>query len=146
MDAKLYLGKVHIVEWLRPRDRRTGGELLDELEPLGIVSKPQVLTQLHRIATRADFLGVLRGIEQEFRATARCAGRSKAVLLIIAVSWPGLSSEAVIRCDHNSRGNRGALLHATRTACWSVIRRTDGPSTSPTRAVLIAEKYRGSEG
>jgi hypothetical protein len=72
MDAKLYFGKVHIVEWLRPGDRRTGSELLDELEPLGIVSKPQVLTHLHRVATRADFLGVLRGIEDEFRATARC--------------------------------------------------------------------------
>ena len=71
MDAKLYFGKVHIVEWLRPGDRRTGAELLDELEPLGIVSKPQVLTQLHRVATRADFLGVLRGIEGEFRASAR---------------------------------------------------------------------------
>jgi hypothetical protein len=71
MDAKLYFGKVHIVEWLRPGDRPTGAELLDELEPLGIVSKPQVLTQLHRIATRADFLGVLREIEDDFRATAR---------------------------------------------------------------------------
>jgi hypothetical protein len=27
---------VHIIEWLRPDDRRTGSELLDELEPLGI--------------------------------------------------------------------------------------------------------------
>ena len=71
MDAKLYFGKVHIVEWLRPGDRRTGAELLDELEPLGIVSKPQVLTQLHRVATRADFVSMLRGIEAEFRATAR---------------------------------------------------------------------------
>lgn len=71
MDAKLYFGKVHIVEWLRPGDRRTGAELLDELEPLGIVSKPPVLAQLHRVSTRADFLGVLRGIESEFRATAR---------------------------------------------------------------------------
>src|SRR5207237_8664725 len=71
MDAKLYFGKVHIVEWLRPGDRRTGAGLLDELEPLGIVSKSQVLTQLHRVATRADLLGVLRRIEGEFRATAR---------------------------------------------------------------------------
>jgi hypothetical protein len=71
VDTKLHFGKVHIVEWLRPRDRRTGAELLDELEPLGIMSKPQVLTQLYRVATRDDFLRVLRGIEDEFRATAR---------------------------------------------------------------------------
>jgi hypothetical protein len=71
VDAKLYFGKVHIVEWLRPGDRRTGVELFDELEPLGIVSKPQVGTQLHRVATRIDFLRVLRSVEDEFRATAR---------------------------------------------------------------------------
>lgn len=71
MDAKLHFGKVDIVEWLRHDDRRTGAELFDELEPLGIVSKPQVLTQLHRVATRAEFVSVLRLIESEFRATGR---------------------------------------------------------------------------
>lgn len=71
MDAKLQFGSVHVVEWLRPGDRRTGTDLLDEIQPLGIVSKPEVLTRLHRVATRADFIGAIRTIEEEFRSTAR---------------------------------------------------------------------------
>lgn len=71
MDAKLFFGKVHIVEWLRPGDRRTGEELLDELQPLGVVSRPQVQAQLHRVSTRAEFVALLRTIEAEFRESSR---------------------------------------------------------------------------
>ena len=38
MDNRLTLGVVHIVEWLRPGDAKTGRELFGEIEPMGIVS------------------------------------------------------------------------------------------------------------
>lgn len=74
MDAKLFFGKVHIVEWLRRGDRRTGEELLDELQPLGVVSRPQVQAQLHRVATRAQFVALLRTVEAEFRESGQLPG------------------------------------------------------------------------
>jgi len=71
MDNKLTLGTVHIVEWLRPGDARTGWELFDELEPLGIASRPEVQVKFWRAVTRDDFLNLLRTFEDEFRASAR---------------------------------------------------------------------------
>jgi hypothetical protein len=71
MDAALRLGKVHIIEWLRPGDRRTGRELFDELEPMGIVSQPNVLVGFRSVSTRLEFIALLREIEQDFRRTRR---------------------------------------------------------------------------
>ena len=72
MDNSLKLGVVHIVEWLRASDViRTGWELFNELEPLGIVSKPQVPVDFHRVETRAQFLDILKQFEQEYRQSGR---------------------------------------------------------------------------
>ena len=38
MDNRITIGKVHVVEWLRPEDQETGLQLLDEIEPLGVIS------------------------------------------------------------------------------------------------------------
>lgn len=72
MDSKILIGKVHIVEWLRPDDIiKTGWDLFNEVQPIGIMSKPQVEVEFHRIATRAEFIALLRGFEVDFRATGR---------------------------------------------------------------------------
>jgi hypothetical protein len=71
VDNRLTLGVVHIVEWLRPGDIKTGRDLFDELEPLGIASRPEVPVTFSRAATRAEFIGLLRGFEEDFRATGR---------------------------------------------------------------------------
>jgi hypothetical protein len=72
MDNRLELGVVHIVEWLRASDViRTGWDLFNELEPLGIVSNPQVPVDFHRVETRAQFLGLLKEFEEEYRQSGR---------------------------------------------------------------------------
>ena len=71
MDARIFFGKVHIIEWLPPGERRTGRELFDELEPMGIVSSPRVDVGFYPIATRDDFVVVLRAIEEDFSRTGR---------------------------------------------------------------------------
>jgi hypothetical protein len=71
MDARIFIGKVHIIEWLRPGDRRTGWELYGEVEPMGIMSNPRVDVAFHQVATRATFIDTLRRIENEYRATGR---------------------------------------------------------------------------
>ena len=53
MDNRLTLGVVHIVEWLRSGDIKTGRDLFDELEPLGIASRLEVPVTFSRAATRA---------------------------------------------------------------------------------------------
>jgi hypothetical protein len=35
VDAQIVIGKVHIIEWLRPGERRTGWDLFGEVEPMG---------------------------------------------------------------------------------------------------------------
>jgi hypothetical protein len=72
MDNNLGLGVVRIVEWLRVSDViRTGWDLFNELEPLGIVSKPPVPVTFHRVETRAQFLDLLKTFEDEYRKTGR---------------------------------------------------------------------------
>jgi hypothetical protein len=68
-DDVLRFGKIEIVEWLRPGDMRTGRDLLDEVEPMGIMSVPAVRAQYRQVWTRAEFLAALRAIENEFGAT-----------------------------------------------------------------------------
>jgi len=63
MDAKLYCGKIHIVEWLDPRDRRTGRDLFDEVEPMGLMAKP--------IVVPTEFIAHLRDIRADFRGTRK---------------------------------------------------------------------------
>jgi hypothetical protein len=69
-DDVLRFGKIEIIEWLRPGEMKTGRDLFDEIEPMGIVSTPSVGAQYRQVWTRSEFLAVLRRIEDEFRATA----------------------------------------------------------------------------
>jgi hypothetical protein len=71
MDNKIFFGKVHIVEWLRPGDRRTERELFDEVEPIGIMSKPEIPVDFTRVSTRAEFVKLLSAFEDDLRATGR---------------------------------------------------------------------------
>lgn len=68
VDAGIHFGRIHLIEWLRPDDLKTGRALFDELQPLGIVAKPSVDTVFHSIATRAELVAVLRAVEGQFRA------------------------------------------------------------------------------
>ncbi|HEY6894459.1 MAG TPA: hypothetical protein VI258_09845, partial [Rhodanobacteraceae bacterium] len=67
MDNRLTFGIVHIVEWLRPGDAKTGWELFGELEPIGIASKPEVPVKFWRISTRQEFVDLFPQFEQAFR-------------------------------------------------------------------------------
>jgi len=72
MDNNLRLGVVHIVEWLRASDViRTGWDLFNELGPLGIVSKPPVPVDFHRVETRSEFLRLLQQFEAQYRQNRR---------------------------------------------------------------------------
>lgn len=71
MDSKSWFGKVHIVEWLRPGDMRTGLELFNEIEPIGIMSKPEIPVDLSCVSTRAEFVALLRVFEDDLRTTGR---------------------------------------------------------------------------
>ena len=42
MDPSLYFGKIYIIEWLAAGDAKTGWELYDDLQPIGLVSTPQI--------------------------------------------------------------------------------------------------------
>ena len=70
-DDVLRFGKIEIIEWLQPGDMKTGRDLLDEIEPMGITSSPTVAAQYRQVWTRAEFLAALRAVENEFRATGR---------------------------------------------------------------------------
>ena len=71
MDSKLYFGKVYIIEWLAEGDAKTGRELFDELQPIGIMSRPPVDVEYQRVTTRDEFLDYLRQIQNDFRITKR---------------------------------------------------------------------------
>ena len=68
-DDVLRFGKIEILEWLRPGEMKTGRDLFDEVEPMGIASMPAIRAQYRQVWTRAEFLAALREIENEFRAT-----------------------------------------------------------------------------
>ncbi len=71
MDAELQIGRIHIIEWLAEGDARTGWELYNEIEPLGLVSKPTVEVRYSRVRTRAEFIAYLRTIHEEMQTTRR---------------------------------------------------------------------------
>ena len=68
MDARIYFGRIHIIEWLREHDRKTGRELFEVLQPLALAAQPPVDTVFQSIATRAELVAVLRTIEGQFAA------------------------------------------------------------------------------
>src|SRR6266481_5626633 len=69
MDSAIYFGKVYIIEWLAPGDARTGWELFDELQPIGLMAKPSVDVSFQRVRTRNEFIAYVRTILDDFRAT-----------------------------------------------------------------------------
>lgn len=69
MDATIRFGKIHIIEWLAPGDAKTGWELFNDLQPMGLASKPRVEVSFNRVHTRDEFIAYLRTVEQAFRAT-----------------------------------------------------------------------------
>ena len=44
-DDVLRFGKIEIIEWLRPGEMKTGRDLFDEVEPMGIASTPAIRAQ-----------------------------------------------------------------------------------------------------
>src|SRR6476469_10806740 len=71
MDKSIAFGTVHIVEWLGPDDRRTGWELFGELEPMGIMSMPEIPVDFTRVETRAEFVALLRNFERQLLHSGR---------------------------------------------------------------------------
>jgi hypothetical protein len=72
MDTSLHFGTIRIVEWLRPDDKvKTGWDLFNEVQPMGLMSKPHVTVTFDRVATRAEFTGLLRRFETDIRRDGR---------------------------------------------------------------------------
>jgi hypothetical protein len=72
MENRIWFGQVHIVEWLRLGDMRTGRDLFDEVQPIGIASNPEIPVDFTRISTRAEFLQLLRKFEKSSARPAAC--------------------------------------------------------------------------
>ena len=127
MDNKLTFGVVHIVEWLRPEDAKTGLELFGEIEPMGIMSSPEVQVHFWRAKTRSDFVGMLRTFENEFRATGRVPllhiethGNTDGIGVSEAegISWRDLMEE-LISLNRSTRLNLVIVLAACE-GFWGV--------------------------
>ena len=121
MDQTIYLGKVYIIEWLAPGDAKTGWELFDELQPIGLMSKPSVEVCFKRVRTRDEFIAYIRTIPEDFRATGRlpllhieahgfidgiCSTAGDEVV------WPELMEEligATLKLAADRRWTRGSL-------------------------------------
>ena len=65
--------------WRAPRNKLviwmsrvyTGWELFSDLEPMGIMSKPEIPVDFTRVETRTEFVALLRKFEDELRDTGR---------------------------------------------------------------------------
>lgn len=71
MDARLYFGKIYIIEWLRPGDLKTGWALFDELQPAGLMSAPPFEVDFRRVWSRAEFVAAIRATEDDFRSSGK---------------------------------------------------------------------------
>lgn len=79
MERRVSFGKIHIVEWLKlanPKtgedaDRPTGHETYLELKSLLDRVEPPVEVAFHVVSSRAGFLARLQGIEEDFRVSRR---------------------------------------------------------------------------
>jgi hypothetical protein len=119
MDNTLKLGVVHIIEWLRSSDViRTGWELFNEVEPLGIVSRPPVPVTFHRVETRAQLLGLLKTFEEDCRETRRAPvlqiethGNKDGIGGDDGIEWPELM-EALIPLNRVTGVNLAVVLAA----------------------------------
>ncbi|MGE4068697.1 MAG: hypothetical protein AB7H88_18125 [Vicinamibacterales bacterium] len=71
MDPVLYFGKIYIIEWLAAGDARTGWELYDQLQPIGLMSTPRIDVTYARVQNKAEFIASVRSIRDDFRATRK---------------------------------------------------------------------------
>jgi hypothetical protein len=71
MDSAISFGKVYIIEWLPPNELKTGCELFDELQPIGLLSKPEVEVSFAQVKTRDEFIAYLRSIADDFKTTRK---------------------------------------------------------------------------
>ena len=127
MDNRLTLGIVHVVEWLRPGDAKTGWELFGELEPIGIASKPEVPVKFWRVSMRQEFVDLLPQFEQIFRDTGRIPvlhiethGDANGIGISAAerIDWPDLM-ELFIPFNRLTRLNLVVILAACE-GFWGV--------------------------
>ena len=102
MDNRMSIGVVHIVEWLNPGDARTGAALLDELQPMGIVSRPPVAVDFHRVDTRDAFVALMRQFEREFQENRRTPvlhiethGNEQGIGAADSLQWRELTEELI---------------------------------------------------
>lgn len=72
IQDSLRFDTIQLIDALRPGDLKTTAILLDEIEPLGLVSKPTVTCRLSRVADRSAFEQTLTRIESETRIGGRC--------------------------------------------------------------------------
>jgi hypothetical protein len=78
MAHHLVFSKIHIIEWLwnihpdtgKP-ERRTGGELYEEVRGMIAEAKSPIQVILHRVSSRSSFLKRLKRIEQDFATSRR---------------------------------------------------------------------------
>jgi hypothetical protein len=119
VDNNLRFGAVHIVEWLRSSDViRTGRDLFNELEPIGIMSKPPVRVTFHRVETTEAFVALLRQFEDSYRQDGRVPllhiethGGHDGIGGDDEIAWPELM-EALIPLNRMSRLNLTVFLAA----------------------------------
>jgi hypothetical protein len=77
MEDRLSFGKIHIIEWIKqadgktgePAERRTGEETHRYLRTLIPATGARVEAILHRVSSRAGFLMRLQRIEADFRVS-----------------------------------------------------------------------------
>ena len=68
---RLYFGSVKIIESLEPHERPTGWNLFNELQPIGLMSKPRVTCEYTALQTAAELRARLAEIRDEVKATGR---------------------------------------------------------------------------
>jgi hypothetical protein len=144
MDNRLTLGVVHVVEWLGDSDAKTGRELFDDLEPLGIASKPEVVVvRFWNVRTRDEFLALFDGFETEFKETGRIPlldiethgspdgiGASDQEYVL----WPDLM-ERLIPLNHMTRPNLVVILGACK-GFWGLQMLQPGRGASAFRGLI----------
>lgn len=68
---RLYFSSVKIIESLKPDEQRTGWNLFEELQPIGLMSKPQVTCEFTSLQTVGELRQRLAEIRDEVRTTGR---------------------------------------------------------------------------
>lgn len=69
MDARIHFGKIYIIEWLAPGDRKTGWDLSEAISGVAEAHWPPVRVAFKRVKTRDEFVGYIRSVRDDFRET-----------------------------------------------------------------------------